>query len=198
MLYRQGETDMNHRQPESADKLIDDLESLQALLDQEAGEARIPVLSDVVDPGDTAGREGLTPSVTASALELDFEGFEVDEQLLIEGLGLEEPTVAAAPAPIPARAPVPEAPAFANPPWAPPLAGMSPAAASMPAVDTPTVSEVIPPAPAAAHSPIHQGEDEVIAEMVNRCLAELETLLRPRLEQLCRELLATPTSPDAE
>ena len=175
---------MNDQRTDSPDKLLDDLESLQALLDAELDGLDIPVLSDVVDAGSEDEADALPPGVSASSLELDFEGFEVDEELLEQGLGLDEP------------APVyPAMPQPAPPPPSPAPAATAPAQQLvLPPVrhlDSEAGRQAQPTLYASAEPAAAIDDDERVASLVEQCLAELEELLRPRLERLCRELLAT-------
>ena len=192
---------MSDRRPETPDKLLNELHSLQALLDQEADDPGIPVLSDVVDSGDADAGEAFSPAVAASTLELDFDDFEVDEQLLRDGLGLEEPV--AAPQLLHAtgsRTSTADANAGAG-------AGTSAAGEDVPA-SAPHAAAVSPSrdsATATATAPLPAQDDaaradfdELVAEMLDQCLLELEDLLRPRLEQLCRDILARGTPPGGQ
>lgn len=190
---------MTDQGPESPDKLLDELHSLQALLDQDADDPGIPVLSDVIDEADGRPDGNLSPTVNASTLELDFDGFEVDEQLLREGLGLEEP-IASPPS---SAAKLPEAPFQATltattsptgpvPETLPPDAVAPAAAAAAP--DSATAPAT--PIQAALVDAANPAFDELLADLVDQCLLELEDLLRPRLEQLCRDLLAGAAPPE--
>ena len=70
---------------DSVNLILDDLESLQGLLDEELAALNIPLLDDVVDPDQKAAFEA---RLDAATMELDFDEFIVEEELP-EGLGLD-------------------------------------------------------------------------------------------------------------
>jgi hypothetical protein len=207
---------------EPVELILDDLESLQDLLDEELAALNIPLLDDVADPEQKAAFD---ERLNEATMALDFDEFIIEEELP-DSLGLEQETTKLA-----HNVTVEETPPYSElPPESEEepepitltqpdfLQAIDPPADALPATESDLATEeqlVLPPVAdlneelgltepqltpnsAQQQSTNMTNRDELVATLVDRALSDLIDTLQPKLEAMCHSLLDETLGPSRD